>query len=243
MDYDLAAEPRGPRRWPWVLAALIVLLVLAGVVVAAVTGRVLPYQADREQLTGTPFLIRAQGGVPAGELDRVRAGFVASHALFDDVLGGDVDGSVEVRLTWSQGCTPMLGPRSVGPAWADEDLICLNASHPAWRDGVARRIWYPALQAARTHVEVWQYALGCHVEDGEDAAWIGDAMVDHLAYEALRRSGLLPTGQGPADPLDPRGLADTCAAVGAGTPWPDAIREGLGEPAEQVRARLEEPGR
>ena len=242
MDYDLAAEPRGPRRWPWVLAALLVLLVLAGVVVAAVTGRVLPYQADREQLTGTPFLIRAQGGVPADELDRVRAGFVASHALLDDVLGGDVGGSVEVRLTWSQGCTPMLGPTSIGPAWADEDLICLNANHPAWRDGVARGTWYPALQAARTHVEVWQYSLGCHVDDGDDAAWIGDAMVDHLAFESLRRSGLLPAGRGAEDPLDPVGLADVCAAVGDGTPWPDAVRQGLGEPADQVRARLEGAG-
>jgi hypothetical protein len=194
LGYDLAAEPRPPRRWPWVLAALLVLAVIVAVVVAAVTGRFLPYQADREELTATPFVIRAQAGVPPLEEDRVRAGLVASHALLDESVGGDVGTSVEVRLTWSQGCQPHLGPTSIALGWADEDLLCLNASHPAWRQGVDGHVWFPAFVAAREHVHLWQQSLGCAAGD-EEWHWLYQGMADHLAFVALERAGIVRPAQ------------------------------------------------
>ena len=242
MGYDLAAEPRGPRRWPWVLAGLLVVLVIAGVVVAAVTGRVLPYQADREELTGTPFVLRVQAGVPFDEEDRVRAGLVASHALLDERLGGDVTTPVEVRVTWSQGCEPLLGPTSVGPAWSDDELICLNASHPEWRGAVERSEVHPALAVTREHVHVWQRSLGCHVDEDDELAWLDRAMADQLALAALVDGGLVPRARAPTDALSATGLADVCAAVGQGQDWDTAVRDGLGVGLEGLRARIDGPG-
>lgn len=232
------------RRWPWVLLALLVVLVLVGTAVAAVTGRVLPYRADREELRGTPFVMRTQGGVPFDEEDRVRAGLVAVDAYLDEVVGAPLDDRAEVRVTWSQPCDPLLGPDSGEPAWAEDGLVCLNAHHPGWRGEVDRHVWFPAYAAAREAVHLWQASLGCAgLDDGE---WLADGMAQHLAFEALRDAGIVTRadarshadGRGGEDHRAVRQLAegapgvaafaDFCTATGEGLAWADAFRDAFG---------------
>ena len=153
------------------------------------------FPAEEEEFGEAPFVLRYQDGVPGAEVELVQAGLTGMEDyLRTDVGRGAVEGTVQVRLSWSQGCRPLLGPDSVSTAWADgSDFLCLNAAHPSWRWLVERDASYPAFVAAHEHVHNWQAELGCFVDSGEhEWQWLFEGMANELAYRALVKSGSVP---------------------------------------------------
>lgn len=145
------------------------------------------FPATVDRVGATPFELVVQPGVPSGDVDRIRSGLEAIDSYLRTEVGVGVDGPVEVRVSWSQGCRPFLGPDSVSTAWVDgPGFMCINAAHPRWQPLVERHASFPAYVAAHEHVHNLQAQLGCFASsEDHEWQWLFEGMANQLAYAAL----------------------------------------------------------
>ncbi|HLL64386.1 MAG TPA: hypothetical protein VK453_01425 [Micromonosporaceae bacterium] len=179
------------RRWLRVASALAVLAVALG----ALGWWSSRFPAESESIGRPPFQVAVQRGVPPHEVANVRVGLTAiDDYLRSDVgVGVGVDGPVQVRVSWSNGCRLFLGPQSVSTAWVDgDDFICLNAAHRRWRSSTEGHDYFPAYVAAHEHVHNLQAQLGRFNGEGDhEWQWLFEGMASELAYRALVKAGVM----------------------------------------------------
>jgi hypothetical protein len=168
------------------------------------------FPARSETLGRPPFALEVQRGVPATEVVQIRAGLLAIDDYLRSAVGVGVQGPVQVRVSWSNGCRLFLGPQSVSTAWVDgDDFICLNAAHRRWRSTTEAHVYNPAYVAAHEHVHNLQAQLGCFREGGaHEWQWLFEGMASELAYRALVVAGLLTEADAALAVWEYRGLQD-----------------------------------
>lgn len=114
-------------------------------------------------------------------------------------------GPVDVRVTWTDGCTAfLLGPGSGPAAWVDgPDFMCLNPSR--WRSTGYLAAWTPAHE----HVHNLQAQLGCFPgPDAHEWQWLFEGMANQFAFDALLDAGLVTAEEAERYVWEYRGLED-----------------------------------
>jgi len=173
------------------------MLVIA-VVAAVVAGSAFAYWSDDRfparsaPLAGTPVELRIQDGVTARELRTVRVGIRLTDRYLRRSLHRGVRGPAQARIARRDRCGHSQSGERAVIGTGNPGFLCVDTSNVEWKAMLNEDRPAATAVSAHEYVHVWQAELGCLPQgDKREYRWMVEGMATHLAWEALRRAGLV----------------------------------------------------
>jgi hypothetical protein len=149
------------------------------------------FLASSREVPGRSLTVRAQPGVPSGDVDAALEALEVADRYLVDVLSEPPPQDVDLKLATFSRCVPYVALRASGSAVADADELCINTRYRAWPTARTDPAAATVLLAHERFHNV-QGQAGCLPgPDDHEYAWWVEGSATYVGFQAAVEAGLL----------------------------------------------------